>query len=228
MYLQLYPGNWPPDKWHFCWASVVHRCTVQYHLGLNFPIIDTSAGWPLYKGGVNYRDTTVFEFTFQRKFSVPGKEVSTLVCYSLRLFPTERRSNRRFSLCFQFSCDLACNNQLSCCWYRPRSVFQSRVPCLYPSAHFGPWSNPDEIRQFHRRARLLWALAFLKIKRYKNGQKSPVFRSGTENKNWSVCFFSLRRELLCIHWFVFRARELRKWSFYRFRLHFFIHHAIWI
>ena len=29
---------------------------------LNFPIIDTSAGWPLYKGGVNYRDTTVYLF----------------------------------------------------------------------------------------------------------------------------------------------------------------------
>ena len=34
--------------------------------------------------------------------------------------------------------------------------------------------------------------------------------------------------LLCIHWFVLRTRELRKRSFYWFRLHFIVHHAIWI
>ena len=37
------------------------RHVLRHHRGkiLNFPIIDTSAGWPLYKRGFNYRVTTV-------------------------------------------------------------------------------------------------------------------------------------------------------------------------
>ena len=35
--IQLYPGNWPPDNWHFFWVSVVQRCTDTIRGSVKFP-----------------------------------------------------------------------------------------------------------------------------------------------------------------------------------------------